>query len=350
MCGLCGVYGFIGKQEKHAFGLLQMFAQTRGRDSTGVGLIYHNKKIEPEILKSVGGQETLAINNQEHFDQFDWTLTDEGLACIVGHNRWATVGLVNEENAHPFYTGSIIGCHNGTILPYSITHLDSYKYKLTDSEIIMKELAEGYHISEVVKYLHGAWALTWYDTKKRRLHMCRNKERTLFVVKHKEGKTISWASEAWMLNIALSRSGIKHEKVHSVVIDRNLVWKIKGNGTIELAEVQVAIGGKIRPWSSWGMMDKWFGGECLVPSKDEEKKKEGNVVPLHQEEFEEDYVNTYGRMWVPRRRFEHLTKGGCSNCTGDIGWADRKSLVWVDGETPLCVDCAEHLTGKAEVN
>ena len=97
MCGLCGVYGSIGKAEKHAFNILQMFSQLRGRDSTGVGLIYHNKKTKPVVLKSVGGQESLVTAYPLHFDQFSWSLDEENLVCIIGHNRWATVGAVTEE-------------------------------------------------------------------------------------------------------------------------------------------------------------------------------------------------------------------------------------------------------------
>lgn len=346
MCGLCGVYGAIGKQEKYAFGLLQMFAQTRGRDSTGVGLIYHSKKIKPVVLKNVSGQESLVVAYPYHFDQFSWTLEASGLSCIIGHNRWATVGVVNEENAHPFHVGDIIGCHNGTIPTHSMYQFDNYDFRSTDSKIIMDELASGRTITEIVEYLHGAWAFTWYDTKKKRLHMCRNKERTLFVAKHKDGKTISWASESWMLSIALSKSGIKYDEIQSVVIDRDLTWKIQGNGTIILDDVVHAVGGKVREYkSAWGGIGRMLG----LDEKEEEKPK-GNVLPLYRENFEEDYAKTYGETFVPRRRFEYLTRDGCSNCTGDIGWDDRKSLVWVDNETPLCIDCDKHLTGKAKVN
>ncbi len=351
MCGLSGAYGAIGKPEVGAFNTLQMFAQLRGKDSTGVGLIYANKKRKPDVLKSVGGQESLAIENTAHFDQLSWALLDKNLLCVIGHNRWATVGVVNEENAHPFHVKNIIGCHNGTIPVYDMRHLDKHNYGKTDSQILFEELGEGKSIADTVKFLPGAWALTWYDTKKRELHMCRNKERTLFVAKSKSGKVLFWASESWMLSIALARSGVAHEEILSVVAGQHLVWKQKGDGTVYLEEVNDAPGGKLPSLDKkWGIADWFRGNKNKKKSVPALPASQSNVVPIHAEEdFEEDYVNTYGKRYLSRRRFESLIKDGCSNCTGDLSWEDRKMVVWLDEESPVCKDCADYLAGKKEV-
>lgn len=340
MCGLCGVFGHIGDKEKNAFGVLQMLSQLRGKDSTGVGLIYTNKKQKPSVLKSVGGQESLALDNEKYFNETSWNLKENGLLCVIGHNRWATVGVINEENAHPFHIKNIIGCHNGTIPLYEMTHLDTHSYKLTDSQIIFNELSEGKSIVDTIEFLKGAWALTWFDTKTRELNMCRNRERTLFVVKTTDQKTMFWASESWMLSVALARSGIKHEDIFSLIKDKHLVWKVGKGGAVSIKEVNDAFGGKVKPWRA--PLSDWF------------KSSKSNVYPLHDDkedkEFEPDYVNTFNNRFVPRRRFEALVKDGCAYCTGDIGWGDRNNIVWENEETPMCIDCAEHLTGIAEVN
>jgi len=350
MCGLCGVYGVIGHKEKNAFSLLSLFSQVRGKDSTGVGLIYNNKKKPPIVAKSVGGQESLALDNKNLFNQVSWALTEMDLRCIIGHNRWATVGNVDEENAHPFHEGDIIGCHNGTISTYQMYNLDSHSHLLSDSHIIMKELGNGKSVEDTIEYLSGAWALVWYHIPNRRLHMCRNNERTLFVAETPDNKTMFWASEIWMLTAALSRCGIKHKPIASVMPDKHLVWTITKKGVVNLEESTDAVGGKSKykhihdrePW--WGS----WGYRSPKPSK--------NVVNLHKQkgEEEEDYEASYTKMgsnsFLHRSVFEKRIKDGCSNCTGDLTWEDRDLIVWDDYQTPLCLDCAEWLTGKKGVH
>ncbi|MSE24831.1 hypothetical protein GKC32_10305, partial [Lactobacillus curvatus] len=48
------------------------------------------------------------------------------LCVLMGHNRWATKGKINERNAHPFEHDHIIGAHNGTLRNQHLlpNHLD----------------------------------------------------------------------------------------------------------------------------------------------------------------------------------------------------------------------------------
>jgi len=353
MCGLNGVYGTITKKEKTAFNLLQMLSQTRGRDSTGVGLVFHNRKRPPKVLKTVGGQESLALEYEKDFDQFNWDLKDVGLSCIVGHNRWATVGAVKDENAHPFQHKDVIGTHNGTIPLHELSHCKSHAWNKSDSQVVIEELGNGKDIADIIKHVKGAWALVWHDTAKRRLHMCRNKERTLYVTKADGGKTIFWASESWMLTLALTRAGVKHEDNHAVVVDRHLTWKIKGDGTIVLEDVEEAVGGQPKPIKNWTFGGKWFNKSRETPST---VTPSSNVYPIRsgssieEEDYEEDYTNTFGMNYVSRRRFEALVKDGCGHCTGDLTWADRDMIVWIDPESPCCTDCADYIAGKMETH
>jgi len=345
MCGLNGVYGEIGEKEKKAFSILSMLSQLRGKDSTGVGLIYKKKKQKPKILKRLGGQESLALENPAHFDQRDWRLKEHGLLCIIGHNRWKTVGDLVEENAHPFHHGSVVGCHNGTVGEYWIKDFKNFEKKLTDSEVIIKELASNKTIQEIIEYIYGAWAFVWFDTNKRSLNMCRNKERTLFVAVTEDKKTLFWASEIWMLQTALLRSGIELKKIQTVVTDKHLVFKIKNNGEVELSNVEEAKGGKTRPIKR---KEPSLGGGFVNWLTGKEPKGDNVVVPLHKQdgvdEYEEEYVKTTTGRLLHKRRFMSLIKDGCSWCTGSLLWEERDRVEWLDDDTPLCIDCHTHIT------
>ena len=285
-----------------------------------------------------------------------WVLKEPGLLCIIGHNRWATVGDVNEENAYPFHEKDIVGCHNGTIHNYTMMHLDNHDNKMTDSQILMKEFADGADVSETMKYLGGAWALTWFDTDKRRLHMCRNKERTLYVAKDKEGRTMFWSSEAWMLEVALTRAGVKYEKILPVREEKHLVWKIGKKGEVELEYSEDAVGGVIRSWYNHRDDDRWGTGYLgnstdLRPAGPATPySSRSNVVPLRkeEEEYEEEYTEISKNVFIHRRLFEARTKAGCSYCSGDLTWEGRDRITWADAESPLCLDCAEHLTTEGK--
>lgn len=178
--------------------------------------------------------------------------------------------------------------------------------------------------------------------------MCRNQERTLFVAITDDKKSLFWASESWMLCTALARNGIKHGEIASVIKDKHLVWKLKGNGDIELDEVNDAAGGKKKTWgiASWWAKEKnteyWEETGATTATNDV-------IQPLHHTEFEEDYAETTSGRFVTRRRFESFLKDGCCNCTGDLAWEDREKIVWVDDESPVCLDCAEHMAGKKKV-
>jgi len=156
-----------------------------------------------------------------------------------------------------------------------------------------------------------------------------------------------------MLQAALGWAGVKHEEIHAVVVDRHLTWKIKGDGKIFLDNVEEAVGGQPKPIKDWARVGKWFDKSRKTPST---ITPSGNVYPIRsgslveEEEFEEDYTNTFGMDYVSRRRFEALTKDGCAQCTGDITWKDRDTIVWVDAESPCCMDCADYLTGKMEAH
>jgi glucosamine 6-phosphate synthetase-like amidotransferase/phosphosugar isomerase protein len=270
MCGLNGAFGDIGVKEKAVQ--------------------------KPVVVKAVGGQESLATAHKAFFDQGNWTLKDHDLRCVIGHNRYATQGAINEENAHPFVFEDVIGCHNGTVYPYSLNHLDEHNHTRTDSQIIIAELGAGTPVKEVIEFANGAYALVWYDMKKHTLHMCRNKERTLYVVASLNKKTIFWASEMWMLVQALAYVGLtkEYDEVKRVEIDQHLTFSTERHNELHL-RVSPAVGGKQKPFRKVTPTNEnkgWWGSRVVNGFKNNVTPITKNL-PAKVETKETGYVEEY---------------------------------------------------------
>lgn len=222
MCGLVGVAGDIGIQERKAFRNLLILDQFRGRHSTGIAVIDHdvkNNTVNHDIFKAVGAPENLFNKYDKDFKD---GVFDFDCVALIGHNRHATQGEVNEEGAHPFEFKDVIGCHNGTVHQYSLSDFYGYKDFQIDSQIIFSELNENKNIANVWSKADGAMALVWWDYSDMKLKMIRNKERPLHYVFSEDNKTVFWASEVWMLTVALNQNGIKFDKakIESVPVNK----------------------------------------------------------------------------------------------------------------------------------
>jgi hypothetical protein len=118
----------------------------------------------------------------------------------IGHNRYATQGAVNTENAHPFTHGNITLVHNGTLMDVS-TLPDFAKFEV-DSENICHSINK-IGAKATIELLDGAFTLIWHDAKDDTLHIIRNDERPF----HLARTANSWfgASEELMLKWILGR-------------------------------------------------------------------------------------------------------------------------------------------------
>ena len=148
---MCGIVGYIGDKNCVPI-LLQGLKRLeyRGYDSAGIGIINKDK---PVILKSKGKVSLL----EEKVNELSLSSN-----IGIGHTRWATHGIPNEQNAHP-HTNSdrtLFIIHNGIIENFQIlkSGLISLGYKFesdTDSEVfahlIDSFLAKGYNLSKSVQ-------------------------------------------------------------------------------------------------------------------------------------------------------------------------------------------------------
>jgi len=202
MCGLVGVMGHITIVEKAVFQQLLLVDTIRGKHSTGIAAIDHVGDVT--VFKR-------AVNALDFFDfkQYDRTMLYSS-NCLMGHNRYATAGEVNNTNAHPFEFSELVGMHNGTLTKRYM--LDDHVDFDVDSENLYHHMNKN-GVEDTFEKVGGAFALTWFDKVDNKLCFLRNNQRPLCYC-HVEGrKTIYWASEPWMLEGILERNCINHEAV-----------------------------------------------------------------------------------------------------------------------------------------
>jgi len=213
MCGLVGMAGFIGEPQKKMMKKLLLLDQFRGEHSTGVMCVGLNAKdgVEESIIveKEIGCPNNLwQFRSSELFDPRG--MVKKPTRILMGHNRFATVGGITKETAHPFEIGNVIGAHNGTIESADQMDLNGFFDFEVDSQMLFQ------HISD--RGIDDAWAqlgdrsaaaLTWYDKETKKLNFIRNYHRPLHFATSTATGTLFWASEAWMLEVAASSAKIK---------------------------------------------------------------------------------------------------------------------------------------------
>ena len=89
MCSIIGYYGKDSAAPIMVKGLKRM--EYRGYDSVGVATKSDHKI---EVRKGVG--KVSEVNDSEKLDKLPGNIG-------IGHTRWATHGVANEENAHPHF-------------------------------------------------------------------------------------------------------------------------------------------------------------------------------------------------------------------------------------------------------
>lgn len=224
MCGIVGCAGAINAIEEKLFKQLLIFDTVRGEDSTGIA------SVDPDgdvlVAKAVGTP----------YDLFSRKLSERifqrANRVLIGHNRYATQGAVNNRNAHPFEFDNVVGVHNGTLKNrFNL----KYNHYVVDSEQLYANIdSEGVH--NTIPKVEGAYALVWYDTKEKTLKILRNDERPLFYVLSEDGKKLFWASEEWMLVVALNRGSYKHRPIIEIEKDQLYTFNV-GVGK-KIAEVE----------------------------------------------------------------------------------------------------------------
>jgi len=158
---MCGIIGIIGKQDVAPLlidGLKRL--EYRGYDSAGIATLVN------------GGIERQRAEGK--LENLEARLGESPLSGTtgIGHTRWATHGVPNEENAHPHATETVAIVHNGIIENFQEIRdeLIAQGHNLasdTDTEVVVhliSELLKGGKspveaTGEALKRLEGAFAL-----------------------------------------------------------------------------------------------------------------------------------------------------------------------------------------------
>ena len=189
MCGHVGIAGKLEFKDEGTLKRLLIYDYFRGPDSTGLAALRNDGTVK--VAK-------IASHPLDLFDakRFGDALSGYNSTVFLGHNRLATKGVVNGNNAHPYTYDHITGAHNGTLETASWRALEEAlgeKFDV-DSQAIIAGLAR-LGVEETVAMLQGAWALVWIDTKDNTLNFLRNKERPFWYAYTKNFDRVFWASE-----------------------------------------------------------------------------------------------------------------------------------------------------------
>ena len=218
---MCGIYGSITKQttkltaeqklqRAKVLSSMALAMQDRGTDSTGLATI--NKKTVKIVKKA---KPAIDFIKDEDFKQ----AIGNGFKITIGHTRLATVGIIDDKNAHPFKRGAIIGCHNGSVTNWREWE-DEGKLKV-DSEAIFYLLNKNKNdYKKTFKELNGSFAIAWADLNDQNAIYLTAHNNPLYVIRVSEIDTIFFLSEEYYLQAIINTAfGIDKKDIFRVKDD-----------------------------------------------------------------------------------------------------------------------------------
>lgn len=378
MCGLVGMAGDLGYNDELFMKRLLLLDFFRGTDSTGLAAIRTNGTTS--LVKA-------AVNPITMFDMKSFVKTLNGYqsTAFIGHNRAATLGAVNDANAHPYQFGDITGAHNGTLdkPSWERLELEAGEETNTDSAAVFACI-NTIGVKDTIPLMEkgnnwssGAWALTWYDKVTNTMNFIRNEHRPLWYAFNKKMNKVYWASEWEMLESAnsLTKAADRFEwfvdkngysffpftkdTLYSINLDvlqadmeektylKNFKGeKLEGRKPVPFVSA-IPTAQKSGGASPWERVESKTNTSNTSPNNNKEDAFDDDIADFvgrrnfqvtTQERSESDPLNGF----ITEARFNHLTKYGCSYCSSDIGINDAGYTIYDAEDCILCETCSRN--------
>jgi predicted glutamine amidotransferase len=220
MCGICGVARHPdGDDVDVAKGIvLTLLELNEKRGSHATGIAVDNVGVDAPWIFKKAIEARKFVKGDPFLKHWEWVT--KNTRVILGHTRHATHSNAHQDDAaHPFQVGSVIGAHNGIIRNWREIEADYVKAKgetyvhvpwVNDSQAAFGALDLIKDPVKATDQLDGYFALSWIKAGK--LFLCRANSPELSAAYVPSMRALFWSSDRVHLATALQANGISVEK------------------------------------------------------------------------------------------------------------------------------------------